>query len=65
MTGGLLCLITDSGRYYPLSSDDVLKRLGYEPQRAVGGWMPTYLVARLPEGPTLDPVYAARPVPEP
>jgi type VII secretion protein EccB len=64
LTGGLLCLVTDSGRYYPLSSDDVLKRLGYDPQRAVGGWMPTYLVARLPEGPTLDPADAARPVPE-
>jgi type VII secretion protein EccB len=64
-TGGLLCLITDSGRYYPLSSQDVLKRLGYDPRQAVGGWMPTYLVDRLPAGPTLDPAEAARPVPEP
>ncbi len=61
-TGGLLCLITDSGRYYPLASDDVLKRLGYDPQRTPVGWMPTYLVARLPEGPTLDPADAVQPV---
>jgi type VII secretion protein EccB len=61
-TGGMLCLITDSGRYYPLASQDVLKRLGYDPRRAVGGWMPTYLVDRLPAGPALDPLTAVRPV---
>lgn len=61
-TGGLLCLITDSGRYYPLASHDVLKRLGYDPKQTPVGWMPTYLVARLPEGPTLDPVVAVRPI---
>lgn len=61
-TGGLLCLITDSGWYYPLASDDVLKRLGYDPKRTPVGWMPTYLVARLPAGPALDPEVAVRPV---
>ncbi|WP_409464314.1 type VII secretion protein EccB [Amycolatopsis sp. GA6-003] len=56
---GTLTLVTDLGRRYPLARPDVAKTLGYPsaaPVRLPGG-----LVARLPEGPGLDPASAMRP----
>ncbi|MFE0019559.1 type VII secretion protein EccB [Amycolatopsis sp. NPDC059021] len=50
---GTLTLVTDLGRRYPLASPDVLKMLGYSADHAVR--LPAGLVARLPEGPGLDP----------
>ncbi|HVV09007.1 type VII secretion protein EccB [Amycolatopsis sp.] len=50
---GTLVLVTDMGRRYSLSSPDVLKVLGYEASSAVK--LPAGLVARVPEGPGLDP----------
>lgn len=57
-----LCLITDTGRYYTLATPDVLGRLGYDRKKVKPGWMPSNLVARLPQGPTLDPEAALEPV---
>lgn len=61
-----LCLVTDSGKYYVLTSQDVLKMLGYDPQKPEIaekiGWMPENLVARLPRGAALDPEDAMLPV---
>ncbi|MEV4133769.1 type VII secretion protein EccB [Dactylosporangium sp. NPDC049742] len=53
---GTLTLVTDMGRRYPLASADVLGMLGYDGARPVR--LPAGLVARLPEGPGLDPVAA-------
>jgi hypothetical protein len=56
---GTLALVTDLGRLYPLASADVPKILGY------GGTNPVrvaaVLAARLPQGPSLDPVRARQP----
>jgi hypothetical protein len=64
-TGGLLCLVTDTGKYYPLADagEDMLKSLGYDPKQTTPGWMPANLVERLERGPTLDPEAAMQPVP--
>jgi type VII secretion protein EccB len=55
---GTLTVVTDTGRRYPVASQEVLTTLGYgdvHPVRLPGG-----LVARLPAGPALDPAAAAR-----
>jgi type VII secretion protein EccB len=53
---GTLTVVTDMGRRYPLATPDVLKMLGYPSARPVR--LPAGLVARLPEGPSLDPTAA-------
>lgn len=53
---GTLTVVTDLGRRYPLASPEVLKMLGYSSATPVR--LPAGLVARLPEGPSLDPVAA-------
>ncbi|GGL14939.1 type VII secretion protein EccB [Sphaerisporangium melleum] len=54
-------LVTDQGRKFPLSSGDLLPKLGYDPAEVAplpaGIW---HLVA---DGPTLDPAAALTPVP--
>lgn len=55
---GTLAVVTDEGRCYPLASSDVLKTLGYDTAQPVK--MPAGLVARLPQGPSLDPSAAAQ-----
>jgi type VII secretion protein EccB len=59
-TSGTLVLVTDLGIRYAVPSPEVLDMLGYgsaEPVR-----LPANLVARLPEGPALDPAAAAVPI---
>lgn len=55
---GTLTVVTDMGRHYPLASPEVLAILGYSAVSPVR--LPASLVARLPEGPSLDPSAAAR-----
>lgn len=55
---GTLVLVTDMGRRYSLATPDVLKMLGYSSATPVK--LPAGLVARLPEGPGLDPNAATR-----
>ncbi|MGW0432175.1 type VII secretion protein EccB [Micromonospora sp. NPDC003197] len=55
---GTLTVVTDMGRRYPLATPEVLAMLGYSAARPVR--LPASLVARLPEGPSLDPNAAAR-----
>ncbi|MEV6964119.1 type VII secretion protein EccB [Hamadaea sp. NPDC051192] len=55
---GTLTVITDLGRRYPVASPEVLGMLGYRADRAVR--LPASLVARLPDGPGLDPEAARR-----
>jgi type VII secretion protein EccB len=55
---GTVSLITDSGRYYPMASRDLLSRFGYGTVRPTR--IPAQLVAYLPAGPALDPVRAGR-----
>ncbi|GAA0219205.1 type VII secretion protein EccB [Saccharothrix mutabilis subsp. mutabilis] len=55
---GTLTVVTDLGRRYPLATPDVLGVLGYASAKPVR--LPATLVARLPEGPGLDPGAAAR-----
>jgi type VII secretion protein EccB len=51
-------LVTDLGIRYPIPSSNVLSILGYG--QATPVHLPDGLVARLPEGPTLDPSAAGR-----
>jgi type VII secretion protein EccB, Actinobacterial len=53
-------LVTDLGIRYPVPSPDVLSILGYGQVTPVR--LPAGLVARLPEGPSLDPAAAGLPV---
>ncbi|WP_238017830.1 type VII secretion protein EccB [Dactylosporangium sp. AC04546] len=53
---GTLTVVTDMGRRYPVATPEVLPMLGYSAVRPVR--LPAGLVARLPEGPGLDPVAA-------
>lgn len=53
---GTLAVVTDEGRCYALASADVLKTLGYGTAQPVH--LPAGLVARLPQGPSLDPAAA-------
>ena len=55
---GTLTLVTDTGRRYPLVSQEVLATLGYGDVRPVR--LPGGLVSRLPAGPALDPAAAVR-----
>ncbi|MDT0446374.1 type VII secretion protein EccB [Streptomyces johnsoniae] len=57
-TGGTYTLVTDGGTAYPLSSQDAVERLGYDP--AAAPTMPTAFVDLLPAGPVLSPEAAAR-----
>ncbi len=57
---GTLFLVSDLGIRYPLASPDVLRMLGYSGAQPVR--LPAGLVARLPEGPELDPQAATRPI---
>ncbi|WP_436501622.1 type VII secretion protein EccB [Actinokineospora sp. HUAS TT18] len=55
---GTLTVVTDMGRRYPVGASSVLKMLGYEGVPVVR--LPASLVARVPEGPGLDPLAALR-----
>ncbi|GII26346.1 type VII secretion protein EccB [Planosporangium mesophilum] len=55
-TNGALSIVTDRGIRYPLSSRDLVAKLGYGDITPVP--MPAELVALLPSGPVLDPVAA-------
>jgi type VII secretion protein EccB len=61
-TSGTFYVVTDLGRRYALASPDILELLGYPPDKVTR--LPASLVARIPEGPSLDPAAAARPVAE-
>jgi len=54
---GTLTVVTDMGRRYPLATPEVLAMLGYPAVHPVR--LPAGLVARLPEGPSLDQNAAA------
>ncbi|TDD50781.1 type VII secretion protein EccB [Saccharopolyspora elongata] len=58
---GTLTVVTDMGRRYPVAAPEVLRMLGYASARPVR--LPAGLVARLPEGPALDPNAAMRQAP--
>jgi hypothetical protein len=58
-TGGSFHLVTDQGIRYPLAAPEVARMLGYNHTAAVR--LPSTLLDRLPAGPALDPVAAARP----
>ncbi|MGH3716577.1 MAG: type VII secretion protein EccB [Micromonosporaceae bacterium] len=60
--GSTLGLVTDTGKFYPLSSEEVVSKLGYNPKTVHRGWMPIGLVERLQMGPTLDPDAVWEPV---
>jgi type VII secretion protein EccB len=55
---GTLTVVTDMGRRYPVANPEVLKMLGYGGARPIR--LPGSLLARLPEGPGLDPLAAQR-----
>lgn len=57
---GTLVLVTDLGLRYAVPSRQVLQMLGYGAAQPVR--LPASLVARLPEGPALDPAAATRPI---
>jgi hypothetical protein len=57
-TSGALSIVTDTGVRFPVPSIEVLSTLGYPASAAV--LMPVSLVNRIPTGPTLSPVAAAR-----
>jgi hypothetical protein len=59
-TSGTLVLVTDLGIRYAVPSLEVLAALGYAAPQPVR--LPANLVARLPEGPALDPAAAALPI---
>jgi type VII secretion protein EccB len=59
-SAGTYYLVTDLGRRYALASPDVLGVLGYS--RSDVTRLPASLVARIPEGPSLDPSAATEPV---
>jgi hypothetical protein len=59
-SSGTLYLITDQGRRYALGTPDVLGILGYPRARVTK--LPASLIARIPEGPALDPAAAVKPV---
>ncbi|MGH3729312.1 MAG: type VII secretion protein EccB [Micromonosporaceae bacterium] len=61
-TAATLGLVTDTGKFYPLSSQEVVSMLGYDLKTVKPGWMPSSLVGRLQAGPTLDRAAASDPV---
>ena len=56
---GPLFLVTDDGRRFAVPDDEVAATLGYADVEALA--LPESLVARVPQGPALDPVAAAAP----
>ncbi|MGH3734569.1 MAG: type VII secretion protein EccB [Micromonosporaceae bacterium] len=62
MAGSTLGLVTDTGMFYQLSSEEVVSKLGYDAKKVHRGWMPIGLVERLQPGPTLDPDAVWEPV---
>ena len=54
-------LITEQGRRFALASDDLLAKLGYQPEQVAP--LPAQLLHLIPEGPALDPATARNPVP--
>ncbi|GII78337.1 type VII secretion protein EccB [Sphaerisporangium rufum] len=54
-------LITDQGRRFALASADLVARLGYDAGDVAP--VPAHLLHLIPEGPTLDPAAARKPVP--
>lgn len=56
---GTISVITDQGRCYPLADPKVLEILGYAGVHPV--LVPAGLVARIPQGPGLDPAAATHP----
>ncbi|WP_433165233.1 type VII secretion protein EccB [Kribbella sp. CA-247076] len=57
---GTISVVTDMGRAYPLAEPEVLKALGYDGVQPVP--IPASLIARIPQGPGLDPRTARQPV---
>jgi hypothetical protein len=57
---GTISLVTDMGRNYPLADPKLLEVLGYS--TAVPVRIPAGLIARIPQGPGLDPAAATRQV---
>jgi type VII secretion protein EccB len=58
---GTISVVTDMGRVYPLSDPKLLETLGYAGVQPVP--VPASLVARIPQGPGLNPTTALQPVP--
>jgi hypothetical protein len=59
-SGGTISIVTDMGRAYPLPDPELLAALGYGDVRPVP--IPASLVARVPQGPGLNPKAAQQPV---
>lgn len=58
-TPGTYNVVTDLGIRYPVPSGEALQMLGYAPDQAVE--IPAALVARISQGPPLDPATAIQP----
>src|SRR4029453_17667733 len=58
-SSGVLCLVTDVARRYPLASAEVTGLLGYADVAPVR--IPSALVSLVPAGPVLDPAAARQP----
>jgi hypothetical protein len=58
---GTISVVTDMGRAYPLADPKVLEALGYGAVQPVV--VPASLIARVPQGPGLDPRLAIQPAP--
>jgi type VII secretion protein EccB len=59
-TIGTLFLVTDEGRRYPVPDADQLAWLGYASVKPLN--LPSFVVSRIPGGPSLDPADAQLPV---
>ncbi|WP_189079811.1 type VII secretion protein EccB [Mangrovihabitans endophyticus] len=59
-TAGTVSVVTDTGVRYPIASRNLLGKLGYHDAKPVE--VPAQLVSLLPQGPSLDPERARRPV---
>ncbi|HEY2673135.1 MAG TPA: type VII secretion protein EccB [Rugosimonospora sp.] len=59
-TVGPLFLVTDEGRRYPVPNAEQLSWLGYGSVKPLN--LPSYVVSRIPSGPSLDPADAQLPV---
>ncbi|TCC19331.1 type VII secretion protein EccB [Kribbella speibonae] len=58
---GTISVITDMGRAYPLSDPKLIQTLGYGAVKPIP--IPAALIARIPQGPGLNPTTAIQPVP--
>lgn len=56
---GTVAVVTDLGRAYPLADPQLLETLGYKDVEPIR--IPAQLVARIPQGSSLDPTAAVRP----